>query len=664
MRIDCFIGVCVCVFMTSELSLTGAEYRVPSPDGQLQVIVTDDESTPQLRVEHNGATALAPSPIGIYVDGIAPGAETPLRASEITRGNTTYTNTRGKRLAVNKDYLSQTFEAPSGGYEIELRVFNDGMAYRYRLNNPEVAPGGKLRVIAENSGFRFPEGSRAWLTQLAKAKEGWCATAPSYEDHYHQNVGVGEKSDERQGWIFPALVKSGDVWTLLTESGHPGQYPGCHLSEAHHNTFMVEFPHADHNLRHHPVWAEVANGAVTPWRVAVIGDLATIVETTLPDDLAENAFTDDLGLKPGKASWSWLYHADAWTTFEGQKQFIDLAARLGLEYSLTDALWDVNIGREQLAELASYARSKGVGLMVWYNSNGNWNEAPQSPFDCFDTPDARRREMKWLKEIGVAGVKIDFFGGDKQQGMQLYEDILCDADSFGLAVNFHGATLPRGWSRLHPSYLNSEAVFGQEMCRGAGPNEAARPSHCTVLPFTRNAVGPMDFTPVVLNRRLAWVEGDDGNEAAATGEVFRNAGDAALRVTTDAFELALPVIFFEPLTHFGLTAGDVDRYPEGVWKYIGEVPTVWDDTRLIAGIPGEYVALARYKDGDCYIAAINGTDTPLTVPLRGWKKGAKSAYTLASDGEGALLCKKGEKLPETLTVTLQPRDGFVMKISR
>ena len=153
MRIDCFIGVCVCVFMTSELSLTGAEYRVPSPDGQLQVIVTDDESTPQLRVEHNGATALAPSPIGIYVDGIAPGAETPLRASEITRGSTTYSNTRGKRLAVNKDYLSQTFEAPSGGYEIELRVFNDGMAYRYRLNNPEVAPGGKLRVIAENSGF-------------------------------------------------------------------------------------------------------------------------------------------------------------------------------------------------------------------------------------------------------------------------------------------------------------------------------------------------------------------------------------------------------------------------------------------------------------------------------------------------------------------------------
>lgn len=659
MRLDCFIGVCM--LMASGLGLSGAEYEIPSPDGRLRVIITDEEAYPLYHASYNGQTALEPSPLGIFIDGVQPTTHAGLEASELTSGRVVYSNPRGKCSKVDKEFNTQTFSATLQGYEVEFRVFNDGLAYRYRLTHADGA--GPMRVIAENSGFRFPGGSRGWLTQLAKAKEGWCATAPSYEDHYHQNVPISEKSDERQGWIFPALVKSGDVLTLLTESGYPGQYPGCHLSEAHHDTFMVEFPHADHNLRHEPVWAEVGCGGVTPWRVAVIGDnLAAIVETTLPDDLVDNGFTDEMGITPGKASWSWLYHADAWTTFEGQKQFINLAARLGLEYCLVDALWDVNIGRENLAELAAYARSKNVGLMVWYNSNGNWNEAPQSPFNCFDTADARRREMQWLKDVGVAGVKIDFFGGDKQSGMQLYEDILCDADSFGLAVNFHGATLPRGWSRLHPSYLNSEAVFGQEMCRGAGPNESKRPSHCTVLPFTRNAVGPMDFTPVVLNRRLAWVEGDDGNESASTGEVFRDAENAALRVTTDAFELALPVVFFEPLTHFGLTVSDIDRYPATVWRYIGEVPTVWDATYYLAGEPGRYVAMARIKGGDCYVAAINGSDTTVDIPLKGWKKGAKADYVLSSQADGELVCSASEKLPEVLTVTLAPNDGFVMKV--
>ncbi|MDE5941292.1 MAG: glycoside hydrolase family 97 protein, partial [Muribaculaceae bacterium] len=614
----------------------------------------------------NGEPALWVSPMVIFIDGVTPVAGVKLKASAPGKGSVSYTNTRGKSLKVDKMYNSRTFSVPEQGYEIELRVFDDGLAYRYRLLPTAGGDEGRCRrIIAENSGFAFPDGSRGWLTQLAKAKEGWCATNPSYEDHYHMDVALEEKSDERQGWIFPALVRSGNVWTLLTESGYPGEYPGCHLSEARSNTFMVEFPHADHNLRHQPVWASVADGGVTPWRVAVIGDSpAAIVETTLPDDLAERTFSDDGGLKPGKASWSWLYHADAWTTYEGQRKFIDLAARLGLEYCLTDALWDVNIGRERMGELASYARERGVGLLVWYNSNGAWNDAPQSPTDCFNTREARCREMEWLKSIGIAGVKIDFFGGDKQDGMQLYEDILCDADSFGLVVNFHGATLPRGWSRIHRSYMNSEAVFGQEMCRGAGPNEAARPAHCTVLPFARNAVGPMDFTPVVLNRRLAWVEGDDDADlSAVSGEVFRDAGNAAVRVTTDAFELALPVIFFEPLTHFGITVSDVDRFPETVWKYVGEVPTVWDRTVFLAGEPGKYVVMAREKDGECYVAAINGTDSEISVPLKGWGPKTRAEYVIRSSDNGELVCETGCVMPDKTEIRVLPRDGFVMKLT-
>lgn len=661
---DCFVGICVC--LTSALCLSGEEYNIPSPDGRLRVTVTDEDGVPGYGASLDGNVALARSPLGLFIDGVEAAEVTKLKPYPVSGHEVSYVNGRGKCSHVSKPYNEQRFGVDEGGYDIVFRVFDDGFAYRYELLPSDGgSPRRDVRVIAENSGFKFPAGSRGWLTQLAKAKEGWCGTAPSYEDHYHINVPVEEKSDERQGWIFPALIRNGKVWTLVTESGHPGEYPGCHLSEAHDNTFMVEFPHADHNLRQHPVWAQINVGGHTPWRVVAVGDSqGDILETTLADDLADDAFVNDMGLKPGKASWSWLYHADAWTTYEGQRKFIDLAATLGLEYCLTDALWDVNIGRERMAELAAYAREKNVGLLLWYNSNGNWNNAPQSPFNCFNTREARQREMKWLKDIGASGVKIDFFGGDKQAGMQLYEDILCDADSFGLVVNFHGATLPRGWSRLHPSYMNSEAVFGQEMCRGAGPNEAARPRHCTVLPFVRNAVGPMDFTPVVLNRRLAWIEGADDDAAVAgeaTGEVFRDADNAALRVTTDAFELALPVIFFEPLKHFGITVADLPRYNETVWRYIREVPTVWDSTSYIAGMPGEYVAIARRSGNDCYVAAINGSDTPVTISLEEWGCGLTADYLLTSDASGNLTPAVFPALPASLT--LAPRDGFVYKFS-
>ena len=172
---------------------------------------------------------------------------------------------------------------------------------------------------------------------------------------------------------------------------------------------------------------------------------------------------------------------------------------MGYENVLIDCAWDTNIGRERMAELARYARSKGVHLIVWYSSSGWWNDIVQSPTNIMSRPIPRKQEMKWLRDIGVDAIKVDFFGGDKQETMRLYEDILSDANDYGINVIFHGCTLPRGWERMYPNYVGSEAVlasenlvFSQDFCNAAAFN-------ASLHPFIRNAVGCMEYGGTVLN---------------------------------------------------------------------------------------------------------------------------------------------------------------------
>ena len=379
------------------------------------------------------------------------------------------------------------------------------------------------------------------------------------------------------------------IWTLLSETGTTAHYVGCHLAEAPDGVFRVAFPEAGHNLASDPTWAQLSVPAQTPWRMVVVSDdLADIACTTLADDLVEQQYAATVTAQPGKAAWSWLFYGDSKTTCEGTKEHIDLAARLGFPYCLIDAQWDQQIGRDAMARLADYARTKNVRLMLWYNSNGKFNTAPQTPMNLMNTSSARKAEMAWLKKIGVAGIKVDFFGGDKQAGMQLYEDILRDANDAGLLVVLHGTTLPRGWQRMYPAFANAEAVMGQEFCRGEKDKEAMRPRHSAILPFVRNAVAPMDFTPVVLGEKL----GPNGWES--------------VRSTKVGFELALPVVFFEPMSHYGITPGDIQHFPDYVWSYFKSVPTVWGETRLLSGYPGRDVVMARRSGNTWYVAGING----------------------------------------------------------
>ena len=627
------------------MPLQSKEYTILSPDKSLSVTLSDD-SVLTYSVVLSGTTVLERSPLGIYRDDVAyPCAMTVSRALAQRTGNIDYDNPRGKCSHVAKSYTEQEFEVAQGKFAVVFRVLDDGVAFAYRLTGK----GKGVKVYAEETGFRFPEGSRAFCSQLAKGKSGWCATNPSYEDHYHFDVPLGEESEHRQGWVFPLLVHNGDVWTLLSETGTDESYVACHLGEARDNCYQIKFPEDGHNMAYDPTWAAVDTPYLTPWRVmAVSRNIADIVATTLPDDLVEQKHVAQVEYKPGKAAWSWLFYADAWTTYDGSRKFIDMAAELGFGYCLIDAFWDQWIGRERIAELSAYAQQKGVRLLLWYNSNGNWNGASYlSPTNIMNNAEKRRAEMEWMRSIGVAGIKVDFFGGDKQNSIKLYTDILADCNRYGLICNFHGATLPRGWARMYPAFFNAEAVMGQEFCRGNHENEAMRARHITVLPFTRNAVAPMDFTPTVLNEVL----GQDAN--------------LSLRSTTTAFELALPVIMFAPLSHYGLIPDDLKRMPRSLFDYFRKLPTVWDETRLLSGYPGRDVVMARRSGNVWYVAGINGEDTAKTIDVdlsQLAAKGSAQIFTTVAASRGEVACSEGNKADGTIKFALQPRDGFLIVI--
>lgn len=577
-------------------AFAAGNWQLASPDKKITLTVSNKDKSLTYSVKLAGKTVLEESPLGIVTE------ETEFYRNLISvhpnskeNGRVEYSLALGDEKTVDKDYTEQVFRLKNESGEdldVVFRVENGGVAYCYRFAEPQT-------VEREYSGFALPASSNAFLTPLSKAKSGWCETNPSYEDHYQCRVPLATLSDYRQGWIFPALFEVGNAgWVLLSETGVDSGYVASHLSECKNGTYMIEFPHADHNLPEDPATAAM-KGNSTPWRTIAIGETPKeIVESTLMQDLVEPKYKSKVDFKPGLASWSWLVCNDSNTTYEGTKEYIDMAAELGLPYCLIDALWDTQIGRGKMEELAKYAAAKNVGLLLWYNSNGNWNSAPQSPKNIMNISQNRKKEMAWMQKIGIKGIKVDFFGGDKQAGMQLYEDILRDANDYGLACVFHGCTLPRGWERMFPNFVTAEAVMGQEFCKSDQHNENLRPQHCTILPYTRNVAAPMDFTPVVLNKYL--------------GE---KPGQGAKRTTTAAFELALPVIFFSPITHLGIVPDNLKEFPKFVWDYISNLPTVWDETRYLSGYPGSDIVMARKKGGHWYIAGINGENKPKTIEV-------------------------------------------------
>ncbi|HRS52967.1 MAG TPA: glycoside hydrolase family 97 catalytic domain-containing protein [Candidatus Marinimicrobia bacterium] len=525
--------------------------------------------------------------------------------------------------------------------DVVFRASNDGVAYRYIF--PDTADEPKT-IAREISEFHFSPQAKAFIQPLAAAKSGWCQTNPSYEEIYQQNVAIDKLPFRAPGWVFPALFQDGDFWMLISETAPDRNYCGCRLQQdSTSHIFYIDFPQSAETFPG-GVWLPTATLPwSTPWRIITIGKgLKNIVESTLGTDLAEPARFEEIDyVKPGRLSWSWVLLKDDSTVYEVQKRFIDYAAKMNWEYCLIDADWDWKIGYDKVAELAAYAQTKGVGILLWYNSSGDWNSTTYSPKSKLLTHNDRLREFARLKKMGIRGIKVDFFGGDGQSMMTYYQDIFEDAAQFGLVVNCHGATLPRGWQRTYPNLLTMEAVRGFEFITFDQADADREPTHACLLPFTRNVFDPIDFTPVCFSE-------------------IPN----IRRVTTNGFELATSVIFWSGIQHFAEIPAGMALVPDYVRNFIREVPVSWDETCFIDGFPGQFVVLARKSGQNWYLAGINGADGARQLKLNCnflEEDHTGQLITDAADGHSFMMKEIRVSPRSPLSIKLEKHGGFVIK---
>ena len=597
------------------LSTTAKAQTVQSPDGNIVVTLQFSEGgKPHYRVSRQGQEVLGSSALGV-VTNIGDYTQH-LQAGEAqsTDIDERYELRNIKQRNVHYAARQLTLPCMQDGrhvMDIIFRVSNRDVAFCYRL-----LPQKDTRVCvvrSEASSFMLPDGTTTFLCPQSKPMTGFARTAPSYETPYTLDEPIG-KNGWGAGYTFPCLFKVPHaateaqhmLWVLISETGTDGNYVGCRLLNNGGSSYSIGFPQKEEMNGAGSTTAALSLPGHTPWRTITVGPLANIVETTAAFDLVQRKYEPSREYIYGKGTWSWIIGMDSSCNFDEQKRYIDFAAAMGYKSVLVDAFWDRQIGYDRMAELASYGLSKGVGLFLWYNSNGAWNDAPQTPIGKMNNARMRREEMKWMKDHGIRGIKVDFFGGDKQPMMQLYEDILSDANDYGLLCIFHGCTLPRGWERMYPNYVASEAVLASENLHFGQAACDAEARNACIHPFVRNTVGSMDFGGSALNKRYS-ADNQHGT----------------VRRTSDVFALATAVLFQSAVQHFALAPNNLTDAPEWAIQFMKRVPTTWDEVRFIDGYPGKYVIMARRHGQQWYVAGINAEEKTLkkTIDLKMFEPG-------------------------------------------
>ena len=584
-------------------SVASAENKqITSPDGKLVVTVADMDGRPSYSVSYDNVLFLKPSPLGMIanIGDFSSGMSLEKNVST-NKIDETYELASIKKSKVHYVANEAVFSFTQQGktiYDVIFRISNNDVAFKYKI----YPQGETLSCVVkqEATGFVFPDGTTTFLCPQSKPMGGFARTSPSYETSYTADDVAG-KNGWGEGYTFPCLFRNGDNgWVLVSETGVNGGYCASRLLGHKGGVYTIGFPQEGEANGNGTVSPGIALPGETPWRTITVGKtLAPIVETTVPFDVVKPLYQAKGEYTYGRGSWSWIIGMDGSTNYKEQLRYIDFSAAMGYQSVLVDALWDKQIGRDKIEELAKYGKDKGVALYLWYNSNGYWNDAPQTPRGIMDNAIARRKEMKWMQSIGIRGIKVDFFGGDKQMTMQLYEDILSDANEYGLLVIFHGCTLPRGWERMYPNFASSEAVLASEnlhFSQGSCDNEAF---NATLHPFIRNTVGSMDFGGSALNK---YYNAD-------------NAPRGSRRVTSDVYALATAVLFQSPVQHFALAPNNLTDAPAWAIDFMKEVPTTWDEVRFIDGYPGKYVILARRHGDKWYIAGVNAQKETLKLKV-------------------------------------------------
>ncbi len=635
-----FIMIGVCLFLLTGYTQP-PRYTLNSPKGALAVTVSlSDQGQPRYQISNNGVAVLSPSSLGVVLDGIDYSRDlTWGSASRISEIRDEYRMKQGKRREITYTANEQTFtfEHSTGGQlKIVFRVSEDGVAFQYRF--PGQSETVKV-VDRELTSFAFAADAKGWLQPIAEAQTGWANTNPSYEEYYQMDIPVGTESPSSAGWAFPALFHTKGGWVLISEAGMSGNFHASRLqAKAPNGEYRIGYPMAPEIFTGGALKAQSSLPFSSPWRIVAVGDLGAIVNSTLGTDLADPAVDSEADwVSPGLASWSWVLLKDESVNYDTQKAFIDYAADMGWPYTLVDADWDRRIGYDRIAELAEYAAQKNVGLLLWYNSSGDWNKTEYSPKSALLTRESRRREFARLKAMGIKGVKIDFFAGDGQSMLAYYHDLIRDAADFGLLVNCHGSTLPRGLQRTYPNLMTMEAVRGLEFITfGQGAADKA-PEHMAMLPYARNVFDPMDFTPTTF--------GDIPNIE---------------RRTRNGFELALPVLFLSGIQHIGETPEGMAQVPDYVKAYMRNVPAIWDESRFITGYPGKLAVIARRAGDTWYLAGINGEPIEKRLELDLSFLGEREGEVITDGDEPRQFARQAVKSGDAVAVSIKANGGFVM----
>ena len=647
--------------------LVAREAKVGSPNGQLVVTISDEGGRATYSVQLDGQQVLLPSQLGFMADMGDFTTGLSIKGEQTERISKSYDlwQAKQKHIRYEANQLRLSFENAKGQkMAVVFNVSDNNIAFRYEIprqkdDNPKCAI-----ITKEATAFRMPETTTTFLTPQIDPMKGWERTKPSYEEEYKADAPMNVRSQYGQGYTFPCLFKVGrgfeipynrqsdglgeSLWVLVSETGVNSLYCGSHLNDYKDGAYTIAYPQAGENNGFGSATASIPLPGVTPWRTITVGaSLKPIVETTIAYDVVEPLYEPSIEYKGGRYTWSWLIWQDNSINYDDQVKFIDLAAAMGYEYCLVDNWWDQNIGRERIAELSKYAQSKGVSLLLWYNSNGHWNDAPQTPRNCMDTPMARDREMAWMKSIGVKGIKVDFFAGDKQETMKLYEDILYDANRYGIACVFHGCTIPRGWERMYPNYVASEAVLASENVFFGEHAAIQEPFELTLHPFCRNAVGTMDWGGVIMNKYLS-----PDNKSRHT------------RKTTDLFEIATAFTNQTAVQCIAMQPNNLDELPQVELDFLKGIPTTWDETRFIDGYPGKYVVLARRHGTQWYVAGLNAQKEPLSLTLDLSQFNVKTQFVDQTDKRKnvvgvQMLPLKADKKGFS-KITMQPNGGIVL----
>lgn len=637
-----------CFVLLSAIPILSQQNIVKSPDGKLILSISVKNDMPCYSINYNELVMLEDSPLGL-ITSVGDFSKA-LQISSVKEAaiNEKYSLDRIKRSSVNyhANELTVTLaNKENQKIDVVFRVSNNDVAFRYSL--PQYGERITCIIEKELSGFNFPQKTTTFLTPQATPGIGWKNSKPSYEEEYVADESIGKPSKYGLGYTFPCLFHiANDGWVLVSETGVGSNYCGSRLSEgSSEGIYTVTFPEPGENNGFGSSAPGLSLPGSTPWRTLTIGNtLKPIVETTITNDLVVPLYEASQKYDYGRSTWSWILWQDRSMNWDDQVTFINLASDLGYEFILIDALWDAEIGYERMPALIEYAHSKKVDVFLWYNSNGYWNDAPQGPRNRMNNAIARKKEMEWLKSLGVKGLKVDFFGGDKQETIKLYEDILSDANDNGLMIIFHGATIPRGWERMYPNYVGSEAVLASEnLIFGQRANDIEA-FNASLHPFIRNAVGCMEFGPVLLNKRHSRT-----NDRGTT------------RKTSDIFQLATSVLFQNPVQMFALTPNNLTDVPSFEIDFMKNVPTTWDETLFIDGYPGKYVILARRHRDNWYIVGVNAQDKALELKVQLPMLAGKEVTRYYDDSNlkpfmGKIKVGKNGEVP----VTIQTNGGLIL----